>query len=564
MPENKIIETPKEEILAKIAKVKANADKWNKLEHSKKLVHLKKMQDNLNEIFEEWGKACSESRGLENYELFKGVGYVMGPGVFGLWLNQLIQTYESLVSTNAPPKPVAERKVNNSKIAQVLPYTTLDSIAGGGQKVELWMEPGKDISQGKILSAKPGLVGILGAGNYEAPVDILTKMFLHQKVAVYKSHPNLAHSSAKYIRQLMKSLIDEDFLAVIEGTIEPGQTLIASDSVDELLMTGGAATFDRIVWGDDPNAKQSGQPLVTKPFEAELGAVSPWVLVPGQWSDADLKHHAEYLVSCKMMNSGAICASPQVVVYDEQWPQIDKFQQLVEKALADFPELPVFYGGSCQRATSIASDTKGKVSWPKGKPVGDRNEKGERAAVRPGIVKDVKDPNATVLNTEVFAPLLSFISVKSDTGAADTFLPAAVKLCNEHCFGSLSMSIMIDGATQKQYATELDNAIDALKWGSIGINTWGGSLVFHAASRWGAYPGLHSIKDVQSGLGEIGNCRLYDHAAKSVAWEPFNHPGHFEIPSEKKKALLYRLAWFGCRPGYWRLMGVLSSAVLGW
>lgn len=187
------------------------------------------------------------------------------------------------------------------------------------------------------------------------------------QVAVYKSHPNLAHSSAKYIRQLMKSLIDEDFLAVIEGTIEPGQTLIASESVDELLMTGGAATFDRIVWGDDPNAKQSGQPLVTKPFEAELGAVSPWVLVPGQWSDADLKHHAEYLVSCKMMNSGAICASPQVVVYDEQWPQIDKFQQLVEQALADFPELPVFYGGSCQRATSIASDTKGKVSWPKGK-----------------------------------------------------------------------------------------------------------------------------------------------------------------------------------------------------
>jgi acyl-CoA reductase-like NAD-dependent aldehyde dehydrogenase len=109
-------------------------------------------------------------------------------------------------------------------------------------------------------------------------------------------------------------------------------------------MTGGAPTFDRIVWGADASAaKAANRPLVTKPFEAELGAVSPWIVVPGQWSDAELEHHAKFLASCKMMNSGAICASPQVVFVDADWPQRQRFEALLEKTLADFPKPPVFY-----------------------------------------------------------------------------------------------------------------------------------------------------------------------------------------------------------------------------
>jgi hypothetical protein len=88
--------------------------------------------------------------------------------------------------------------------------------------------------------------------------------------------------------------------------------------------------------------------------------------------------------------------------------------------------------------------------------------------------------------------------------------------------------------------------------------------VFHASARWGAARHAHTAHDVQSGIGEIGNCRGYDNAAKTVVYDPFMNPSHFEPPTTKKAALMYRFAWFGSRPGYFRLMGVLSAALLGW
>ncbi len=75
-------------------------------------------------------------------------------------------------------------------------------------KGELWIEPGHEIEQGKLLASPPSLVGILGAGNFEAPQDILNKMFLENKVVVYKANPtNQAH--APLTRELLKALISD-------------------------------------------------------------------------------------------------------------------------------------------------------------------------------------------------------------------------------------------------------------------------------------------------------------------------------------------------------------------
>ena len=85
------------------------------------------------------------------------------------------------------------------------------------------------------------------SGNYESPLDILTKMFVEKKVVVYKSHPNLIDSTGPFLEKVFAKLIKNGFLAIVEGAVAPATTIIESDSVDELLMTGGAATYDRIM-----------------------------------------------------------------------------------------------------------------------------------------------------------------------------------------------------------------------------------------------------------------------------------------------------------------------------
>lgn len=519
-------------------------------------------------VFTEWGNAAAASRGLENNRLIHDFGFVLGPGLFGFHLVSWIETYEALVATGAPPAASKSRTVSgNITAVTVAPFSTLETIAAGGQRFELWLAPGKPPTQGAVLkNAKAGVCGILAAGNVEAPYDLLSKMFGEAQVAVYKTHPNLANSTTKFQRQIFKKLIDDGYLAIVEGNVAPGQLLTVDPQVDQLLMTGGQATFDAIVWGRDVAAnKAANKRAVTKPFDAELGAVSPWIIVPGQWTDAELKHHAEFLVACKMANAGAVCASPQAIIVDGAWPQLDKFQALVSTTAKAFPEQPIFYAGSCARENAIVDGTIGKgasVEWVGGRPVGDRNERNEREPVRVAVLNKVA-ANTPLVKTEAFAPVFGFVPIGGTNGDAKAFLKAAVAFANNECYGTLSGSLIIDPRTEAAIGgAALDEAIKDLKYGSIGINDWGGSAVFKGVGRWGAAPGAHTELDIQSGVGYIGNARLFDHAEKTVVYSPFVSPGHFTPPSEARIKVLQRMAWYAVQPTTFRLISLLSAALL--
>lgn len=131
-----IPETNQKEILESIDRVSGNADKWHGLPVKYKLQYLYLIRSVAESLFDEWTNASNDVRSLSD-PLFQGVGAVAGPGLFGSHLNSWIDSYESLVSTGALPKPTATRKLGNTEIVQVYPYTFIDTVAAGGLKIEL-------------------------------------------------------------------------------------------------------------------------------------------------------------------------------------------------------------------------------------------------------------------------------------------------------------------------------------------------------------------------------------------------------------------------------------------
>src|SRR6476661_5811342 len=103
-------------------------------------------------------------------------------------------------------------------------------------------------------------------------------------------------------------------------------------------MTGSAATYDAIVWGTDDHAagrKANNTPLLNKPITGELGGVSPFIVVPGDWSAADLRFQAEHIASSKLINSGHNCNATQVLVLPQDWPLADKLIAEVRAAISN-------------------------------------------------------------------------------------------------------------------------------------------------------------------------------------------------------------------------------------
>jgi hypothetical protein len=103
------------------------------------------------------------------------------------------------------------------------------------------------------------------------------------------------------------------------------------------------------------------------------------------------------------------------------------------------------------------------------------------------------------------------------------FLNAAVDFANDTLFGTLSCMLIVDERVQRQHAAEVDRAIESLRYGGIGINTWPGLIYALCSPTWGAFPG-HPPSDISSGTGVVHNTFLFDYPQKSIVKSPFVPP----------------------------------------
>ena len=178
----------------------------------------------------------------------------------------------------------------------------LTALALGGFRGELWICPGHKVTQGEQLrrneqDTEPGVALVLGAGNQYplAILDILQMLALQSRVVVCKMNP-VNEYVGPLLRKALAPLVREGFVEFVYGGADVGEMLVDHPLVKNIHLTGSEATYDRIVWKGEDKAKRTGPPL-GKHVGAELGCVTPYIIIPGEWDDEMIEYHAANVVS---------------------------------------------------------------------------------------------------------------------------------------------------------------------------------------------------------------------------------------------------------------------------
>ena len=518
---------PTAELDRELATLRARAEVWARLGLAEKIRHLRAMRARTVETAQGWVDAAAEAKGIAGTAL-AGEEWLSGPYPLLTAIDRLSATLAGIARTGAAPIP--ERSVRTrydastgsaQVVVDVFPVDRADRILLNGLHAEIWMEP--EITRENLpanvasfykQTAPQGAVTlVLGAGNIAAipPLDALTALYAHGHVVLLKLNPVNAYLHAVFAT-VFSSLIEEGFVRIADGGAEVGAYLAAHPSVDAVHLTGGERTHDAIVFGTGPAAaqrKRHGAPLLTKPVTSELGNVTPVIVVPGPWNQADLAYQAAHVATQKLHNAGANCIAAQVLVTPADWDRASDFLRRVRDALAEAPPRPSYYPGSHDRVRAVEHGHPGAESL--GVPID-----GIHRTFVGGL--DAHAAAEPLFGSEAFGPVLAQTALPGADAAA--FLRNAVAFCNDRLHGTLGAAILIHPRTKRELGPAFEDAIAALRYGCVAVNTWPGVGFSLATASWGAYPG-NALDAVGSGIGTVHNAYLFDRPQKTVVYAPF-------------------------------------------
>lgn len=441
---------------------------------------------------------------------------------------------------------MSRRSAGDVEVARTAPRGLWEKVTNP-TVIEVWSQPGKKLTQPQRVTFKPGVCAVMSPGNFEA----LYQLFIEGRVVIAKSHPINASSSDIIASCIFSSLVRDGFVALCAGGPEMGGKLLQHKLVDSWMMTGGCGTFDAIVWGGKAG-KAAGKKQLNKTCHAELGAASPYLVVPGAWTDKELEAQAWQLAGAKMVNAGHVCASPQTIVIDKDWPLANRFVDLVVEKLESFPAVHAYYPGTADRMAAI------KTNCPDVRILNKNN--------KVHFVPDVDAPGGGgdyMLQNEAFGPALAIKYVQAGNDAVK-YLEVATQFANTKCFGSLSLTMAISPASHKAVGEQrFDQFISSLRWGVVGVNMWAVFAAGSAYGTWGAPPGRHTPEDIQSGMGLMGNAYLLENMNKTVIKGTWCDPMMSSMwrPSAKSAPFVASFTDLQVKQSYGALFGVIKSAL---
>ncbi|EKQ68290.1 NAD-dependent aldehyde dehydrogenase [Leptolyngbyaceae cyanobacterium JSC-12] len=497
-----------------IAHLTQHKDAWVQVAIAERINYLRQCMKGVNEVAEAWAIAACKAKGIDPALSLAGEEWITGPLATLLNLQLLIKTLEA---NGQPTPPSIFTRPDGQVVARIFPDNLKDRLLWLGFSGEVWMQPGKSATQGLVYRQKPdsGKVAlVLGAGNISAiaAMDTLYKLFAEDQVVLLKMNP-VNDYVGTFLERAFQPFIANGFLEIVYGGVEVGQYLCQHTAIDTIHITGSHHTHDAIVWGRTPTEQQerkaASNPAITKPITSELGCVTPILVVPGKWSEAEMQFQARHIASMVTHNASFNCVAAKVLVTAEGWCQREEFLQRVHQELAKVAPRWAYYPGAEHRYQTFLQH------YPQAQVLG-KTDTTVPWTVIPNVPPTAEE---YALTTEAFCGVLAEVTLPSQT--APQFLIQAVEFANETVWGNLSCVLLVDPRTQKQYAAAVDCAIATLRYGAIGINVWTGAVFLLPSCVWGAFPG-NSLANICSGWGVVHNTYLFEYPEKSVLHAPFS------------------------------------------
>jgi aldehyde dehydrogenase (NAD(P)+) len=562
-----------------IAILSDHKDEWAKLAVRRKIEYLNELRKKTNDIAERWVNAAVAAKRIPYDSPLVGEEWLSGPWALLKGLNVLVRALNAVDRGEATfDRSAVRTRANGQVIVDVFPANLFDRIVLSGFSAEVWMQPGvtadnlveHTASFYREQSPRGKVALVLGAGNIASipPLDVLYKMFGEGMVSLLKMNP-VNDYLGPFFEEIFASLIEAGFVGFAYGGADVGTYLVNHDGVDEVHITGNYRTYDAIVFGTGEEGEQRrerDEPVVTKRVTAELGNVSPTIVVPGPWSVADIAYQAEHVVTQKSHNAGFNCCAAQVLVLPADWDRTEDFLEAVRAMMQKVPAREPYYPGAPERQSAVLAahpnaeliDNPGDVALPR--------------TLITGL--DAGDASEYCFTQEFFANVLSVTNLPGKNAAE--FLSNAVRFANENVWGTLGVNLLIHPQTMKELGPALDDAIADLRYGCIGINAWIGFGFLIAETPWGAFPG-HARNDIRSGTGVAHNSLLFDKPQKSVVRQPFfpfpRNLLHGELHLSPKPSWFLthnrahvvgnRYTRFEYDPAFRRLPGLLFAALRG-
>eukprot|EP00521_Asterionellopsis_glacialis_P011143 CAMPEP_0195289906 /NCGR_PEP_ID=MMETSP0707-20130614/5988_1 /TAXON_ID=33640 /ORGANISM="Asterionellopsis glacialis, Strain CCMP134" /LENGTH=512 /DNA_ID=CAMNT_0040349965 /DNA_START=123 /DNA_END=1658 /DNA_ORIENTATION=+ len=508
-------DTPIEDVPVIIEKTASKADEWKDISLETKIQILKQIVKNCIEYQDEWLKISQEARGVDPTDPRQGIARAdilnVGPGLFGSYANGILKSLKCISKTGTPPPPKAFRVVDggakqddNHCIVRALPHGLLEMTEGVGMTGELVLKGNKPEQVSLADTCVGGVTGVLGAGNFDAPTEVLCEMFLKGRCVIYKPNP-VNQNINPVMQKILEPLVSHGFLSFVMGGADVGSALVGHAMLDQIVLTGGVNTYEKI------------KPLAKAPICSELGAVNPWIIVPGsQWNHRTVDTFARNLASAKMLNNGHICASPQVIVLSKDWPWRQEFLDRTKFWLQSHAGSPPFYPNSAESHRFFKEFPNAEHMESAEGTCAFENQ--QCPVLIPNVTHDCESQNTKdIFTREAFCPILAEVPIDCPTDDPMKFLRSAVHFTEENLYGSLTATILIDNKTMKNYSNELDRLIVQMKYGIVGVNVYPAFVTSMAQLTWGAFPGKSD-----SGSGLIGNTFLFKDPQKTVLRVPFN------------------------------------------
>lgn len=408
-----------------------------------------------------------------------------------------------------------------------------------------WREEARDRPR------RGGVAVVLGAGNVTGlPVaDTISQIFEHGRGVLLKLHP--LHAALEPVfRAALAPLISAGLLAIVPGGADVAAAAIASPLATHVHLTGGQAAFDAIVWGGGGPRPSHAVPRLTKPVTCELGGVTPWLVVPGRYSPAELAFQADLIAATIANNTSFNCIATKCVVTCRGWDQREEFLALVARRLESLPPRRGWYPGAAATwaaVTGLTPPADGTLPW----------------ILRTGI-DPVGEPHW--LEREWFVPVA--VEVPLDTIDIETFCTHAMAF-TRRLPGSLAASVTVPPALPPQDRHRVDLLVEHLEYGTVAVNTWSAIAYTLANVPWGGFPGA-TLAVPESGIGWVHDPLMLPLVHNSILRAPLLvrpmppwFPWHRRSTGLAQGVVDVYAALARGRSGLWPLAKMLPAVVFG-